>query len=250
MARLNQIIAVMKNVKGRVNRDVTDGYHKLQRTPQLTGISRTYRPRDEDGDALPGESTRVQVRADEVLRDIGVSLTHLFDLTLSLELTNTKAFATVSTDGIHLEGLPVTYLLFLEKQLVDVHTIVGKLPTLDPAEEWHHDDVTDSYATAVTSTVRSKKVPRNHVKAPATDKHPAQVEVYYEDVMAGTWDTVKYSGAVPASYVRAVQGRVETLLHAVKQARETANQTEVEDHRVGAAIFAHLFGGGSSYSQS
>ena len=47
-------------------------------------------------------------------------------------------------------------------------------------------------------TLRTKKVPRNHVKAEATEKHPAQVEVYYEDVAVGYWTTVKFSGALPA----------------------------------------------------
>jgi hypothetical protein len=35
------------------------------------------------------------------------------------------------------------------------------------------------------------------VKAEATEKHPAQVEVYHEDVVVGQWKTVKFSGALP-----------------------------------------------------
>ena len=36
--------------------------------------------------------------------------------------------------------------------------------------------------------------------------------------------------------------RVEKLQHAVKFAREEANNTEVSDQRVGAAVFDYLFG--------
>jgi len=74
---------------------------------------------------------------------------------------------TIATD------VPVTYLLFLEKQLVDLHTFVKKLPVLDAAESWVRDDSTDSWRTEAVRTIRTKKVPRNHVKAEATDKHPA-----------------------------------------------------------------------------
>lgn len=69
-------------------------------------------------------------------------------------------------------------------------------------------------------TVRTKKVPRNHVKAEATDKHPAQVDVYYEDVPVGYWTTVKFSGALPARRVNELLDRVEKLQQAVKFARE------------------------------
>ena len=100
-------------------------------------------------------------------------------------------------------------LLFLEKQLVDMHTFIKKLPVLDPSETWISDAAQDCYATEAVETIRTKKVPRNHVKAEATEKHPAQVEVYYEDLTVGFWRTVKYSGALPARRVAALLERVE-----------------------------------------
>ena len=57
------------------------------------------------------------------------------------------------------------------------------------------DVSTDSWKTEPVQTYRTKRVPRNHVKAEATEKHPAQVEVYYEDVTIGYWTTVKFSGS-------------------------------------------------------
>ena len=66
MAKLNQIIAVEKGVKSAVSREVTDNYHQLQKAALLTGISRTYTPRDDEGDKLPAEYTKVQVNAMDV----------------------------------------------------------------------------------------------------------------------------------------------------------------------------------------
>ena len=99
----------------------------------------------------------------------------------------------------------------------------------------------DCWATDPVMTVRTKKVPRNHVKAEATDKHPAQVEVYHEDVQVGTWRTLKFSGALPARRVNELLERVEKLQAAVKFAREEANAVEVTDQKVGEALFGYLF---------
>ncbi|MET0415581.1 MAG: hypothetical protein ABW022_06130, partial [Actinoplanes sp.] len=123
-----------------------------------------------------------------------------------------------------------------------LHTFVKKLPVLDAAESWQRDDSTDSWRTEPVRTNRTKKVPRNHVKAEATEKHPAQVEVYYEDVTVGYWTTVKFSGALPAKRVNEILDRVLALQTAVKFAREEANNTEAVDQKVGAAVFGYLFG--------
>ncbi|GGJ26146.1 hypothetical protein GCM10010121_041590 [Streptomyces brasiliensis] len=209
----------------------------------LAGISRTYQPKDEEGEQLPPESTRVQVKAEDVLRDTAVTLTRLFDVTATKDWANCTARADVKLDGrVLVADVPVSYLLFLEKQLVDLNAVVRKLPVLDASESWAQDPSTDSWKTEPVRTLRTKKVPRNHVKAEATEKHPAQVEVYYEDVPVGYWTTVKFSGALPARRVNELLDRVEKLQQAVKFAREEANGTDVVDRRVGDAVFGYLFG--------
>ena len=242
-AQLNQIIALEKGVKSRTHADVTAAHHQLQKAALLSGISRTYKPKDEEGEQLPPESTRVQVRAAEVLKDVQVALTRLFDVTLTKDTGNCVAKADIVVDGTVLAAeVPVTYLLFLEKQLTDLHTFVGKLPVLDPADTWAYDEASDAYATAPTQTTRSKKVPRNHVKAEATEKHPAQVEMYFEDVLVGYWTTMKFSGALPQARVNELKARVVKLAEAVKVARESANSTPVTDQKIGDRILGYLFG--------
>jgi hypothetical protein len=241
--RLNQIVAVEKGVKGKATREFTDLHHEVQKQPLLSGIARQYQPKDEEGDRLPSESTLVQIKVEDVLEQASEVLTRLFDVTLTKDSTNCVAKADVKLpDGTTLlTDVPVTFLLFLEKQLTDIHTFVSKLPTLDPSERWQRDSATGTWATEPSQTVRTKKVPRNWVKAEATDKHPAQVEVYHEDVIVGTWTTTKFSGALPAERVEQLQERVETLLQAVKFAREEANTTEVVDQKCGEVVFGYLF---------
>lgn len=242
MTRLNQIIAIEKGTKARTTRDLTDAHHALQKQALLNGISRTYQPDDEMGEKFPSETSRVQVRAKDLMKRTQEVLSELFDVTATKDETNCNARADVVIDGKKiLSQVPVTSLLFLEKQLVDIHTFVKKLPVLDPADTWHFDASADCFATDPSFTVKTKKVPRNHVKAEATDKHPAQVEMYHEDIRVGQWRQIKFSGALPQKDVNELLVRVENLQKAVKFAREEANNAEVKNVSVGKEVFGYLF---------
>ncbi len=241
MTKLNQLLAIEKGAKQAGERRITDAHHQLQKAALLSGVSRVYTPKDDDGDRLPTESTLVQVRADQVLAEVANSLTRYFDVTAQKDWTNCIAKADVVVDGeTILAEVPVTHLLWLERQLLDFQTFVRKMPTLDPAEVWTRDAATDTWRSAGQETTRTKKVPRNHIKAPATDKHPAQVDVYTEDVVVGYWKTIKFSGAVPAQRVNVLASRVAKLLAAVKMAREAANNATVLDVSTGDHIFNYL----------
>ena len=150
MTTLSQLIAVSAGVKTHASRELTDLHRTVQKEPLLSGISRTHQSLYEEGEALhetlPPESTRVQVSATDVLRDLRRTLTRLFDVVLTQDTTNMHATADVVVDGNPiLSGAPVTYLLFLEKRLADLYTFVDKLPVLDPAEKWVFDEARGCY---------------------------------------------------------------------------------------------------------
>ncbi|MFF0477599.1 hypothetical protein [Streptomyces sp. NPDC004284] len=204
------------------------------------GASRTRFPSGPTGSAIaPGAAATEVGRRPSTAR----ALARLFDVTATKDWANCTVRADVTVDGrVLVERVPVAHLLFLERQLTDINAFVRRLPVLDAAESWPQDPSTDAWKTEVVRTVRTKKVPRNHVKAEATDGHPAQVEVYYEDVPVGYWTAVKSSGALPARRVNELLEGVEKLQQAVKFAREEADGAEVTDQRVGDAVFGCLFG--------
>lgn len=241
MPKLNQIIAIEAGVKASTLKDITQAYHAVQKPALMAGISRTYKPKDEEGDQLPSESTKVQVTAIDILRSTEEILTKLYDVTATKDWANCKAFADVKIgDTTILSQVPVTYLLFLEKRLLELETVVKTIPTLDPSETWAFSTAQACFASDPAQTTRTKKIMRNHVKAEATEKHPAQVEVFNEDVIVGTWTTTKFSGALPATTARQILERIARLREAVKFAREEANSVEVTPHRVGKSIFDYL----------
>lgn len=241
--RLNQIVALEKGVKAAAKAVITGTYHLFQKGPLLEGISRTYVPKDEDGDQLPAESTSVQVRAADILSgEVRTAWVRLLDVVAAKDKTNTLANADIKIgDTVIAEAVPVTHLLWLQHELTELHALILKLPVLDAAFDWVPSSTGD-WATPPTQSVKTKKIPKAFVKAPATDKHPAQVDVFNEDVIVGTWTTIKYSGAVPAAVQRQLLARVTALQDAVKIAKETANMTEVTDMPIGQAIFDYLLG--------
>jgi len=243
MPRLSQVVAAEAGTKTRTYAELTEYYKKLQKPALVSGISRTYQPIAEGGEPLPAESTRVQIIAEDVIRAMVTSMTKLFDVTATKDWANCRARAPVLVDGeVLLEGVPVTYLLFLAKQLRDLRAVIVKLPVHDPADRWEYDPSQRCYRTEPpVVTYRSKKVPRNHVKAEATDKHPAQVDVYFEDVNVGAWTAVKFTGGIPAQRQAELLGRVDTLIEAVGAAREEANAMQAEDVHIGTDILGWLF---------
>lgn len=243
MAKLNQILAIEKGIKTRVYAEFTELHQATQKAPLMNGFHKSYQPRDEEGETYPSESQKVQHNASEVLERVAASLAELFDITATKDWTNCNARADVVVDGrVLIKDVPATYLLFLEKQLQDLHTFVGKMAELDPGSDWSVDPGTGLYKTDTTLTQRTKKVQRPITLYEATKEHPAQTQLITEDVIAGAWVTIKYSGAIPAPRKKQLLGRIEKLSNAVKFAREQANAAEATDKKLGKEVFDYLFG--------
>jgi len=239
---LNQIVAIANGKKTHTKEELTQVYHKIQKPELFAGVLRTYHPDTEEGEKFPQESKNVQYTVKEAIRQATAALTDLFDITATQDWGNCQAKGDVVVEGkVILSQVPVTYLLFLEKQLVDVQTLISKLPTLDPADTWSFNSAQDCFASQPSRTSKTKKVMRNHVKAEATDKFPAQVDVFTEDVKQGEWNTIKFSGAANASDRNKMLERTASLIEAVKIAREVANSTPVDKQSVGAQVFSYLF---------
>ncbi len=241
MTRLHQILAIGRTAQTQADRAITDIHHRTQNATLFEGLSKTYQPVDEDGDRLPPESVPVQMRAEELLAgDLQAAWVRLLDLTLTKDVANTHAKADIKVgDTVIATDVPVTYLLTLQRQLLDLYTVVAKMPVLHSSFTWKLD--TDgNWATEPVETAKTKKTPRVLELSPATKEHPAQVQVFQEDPVVGYWTAVRRSGAMPAARQRELLARITTLQEAVKIAKEEANSAEITDRHVGADIFAFV----------
>jgi hypothetical protein len=242
MTQLNQIIAIEKGIKARCYGEFTDLHRTLQKPDLFNGFVKTYQKKDEEGEDLPSEKKRVQFVATEVLRTVERTIGELVDITARKDWSNCVAKADVVVGSkVIIAGAPVPFLLFLEKQLTDIRTFVDNIPVLDPAENWTKDENSGLYKTDPIQTHRTRKVAKPIVLYPATPEHPAQTQIITEDVIAGFWVQVKQSGALPTPTKQLIAERVNTLIKAVKMAREAANSVdEVAAPLASSAIFGYL----------
>lgn len=244
MPKLNQVIAIEKGVKSKAVSEISDLYKAVQKPELFNGFVKIYESIDEDGKRLPQESKRVQFTVPDVLRSVERSMSDLFDITAKKDFTNCVAIADVVVDGTRIVGnAPVTYLLFLEKQLTDLRTFAAALPTLSADQNWSPDPNTGLFKSETKETHRLEKVQKPIVLVAPTPEHPAQAQLITEDVLAGYWKTTDHSGAIPKPEKDALVRKIDAVLKAVKEAREEANGCEVEaTENIGAALFGFLFG--------
>ena len=244
--KLNQVIAIEKGIKSNTHQALSHLYKVIQQPAYFDGMTRTYQKTVEDTEDLPAESKPVQVSSARIIEDIRKVSTDLLDVVAKKDFNNTKATADVLINGASiLSNVPVTYLLFLEKQVTDLKTAIGKFPELDNMTSWTPDPHEDGiYRSEPVMVNRTKRYETPVVMYEATEHHPAQVGMKSDDKVVGYYNTTRFSGAIPKRDKVAMLDRVEALLRAVKQAREAANSVEVtEQPEVGARLFDYIING-------
>ncbi len=145
--KLNQVIAVLQTVKANATKVKTAIYQLIQKTPIFQGIPRTFAPVAEDGYVYPPENQTLQMKAEDLLSQYEQACAELFNLCATQDWANTQAKVYILVDGTTiLREVPVSYLLFLEKQIVDIRTFISTLPVLDNSGFWVYDKQQECFA--------------------------------------------------------------------------------------------------------
>lgn len=242
MPKLNQILAIEKNKKTQLHDQISALHHATEKPHLLNGHHKVFTPKEEDGESFPDDVQKVQHLHQEVLEQVCDRLAILMDVTAAKDYTNMNAKADIVVKGeTFLEGVPVPYLLFLEKELHKQHIFVEKMVELDSSETWKLDQNSGQYRSEPVKTSKTKKLQKPIVLYDATPEHPAQTQLITEDVVIGHWTTTKFSGAIPRAKKKALLERIAELLDAVKFAREHANSVEAVEPKVGRKILDFIF---------
>ena len=242
--KLHQIIASAKDIKGRSEKELTAIYHDFKKPDLYAGHTRTYTSLADGGESLQPENKPVLRNAAEQVEAVRGLLAEQVNLQASIDTANQRAEADVVVGGqVLLSKVPVNTLLYLEHRLKGIAEMLNDAPVLTDGVEWAPDSSPGRYrAVNAEVTYRTTKTPERFVKAEASDKHPAQVDILYLDKVVGTWTKIAQSGALHPTRRRTLHRRVNTLLDAVKSAREEANTVVVTDSRVGDTLATYLFG--------
>lgn len=242
--KLEALLGVLKTVKQDTQR-IIDTYHKnIQKRALFDGLARTYQVRDEEnGEPLEPENQIVQQDTEAMLASLTKSWTRMLDLAASVDVTNAHAMAPIVLDGEPITSdLPAITLVWLEKNLTDLYTHIKNAPVQDPAKHWTWDPDRELFVADAVQTVKSKKVPRNHVRFEGSDRHPPQIDVYNEDVTIGTWTKIDFTTALTPRRKREILERVMELIAATRVARSHANDTEVTDVKYAGRLFEYILG--------
>lgn len=225
MATLHQIVAIEKGLKAKRHSYLSEVYKTVQKPELFDGFFKTYQPKTEgDSECFAPESKQINFSVPSLLQAVKKTVGDYLSYSFAKDKANCQATASVVINGaVLISDAPVTLLLSLEKELVDLRTFFAALPTLSGADSWTYDTQTQTYRTEKTTTQRTKKTAVPIVLCQATEQHPAQTQLITEDVFVGTWSTVKTSGAISHNDKQKLLDRVEELIIAVKSAREEAN---------------------------
>lgn len=246
MGKIHELLAVETDLKTKANQ-VRDGVTKLfgQGAALFVGQLRTYEPLNEQGEKFPPEVKPLGAQVGDQIKAVRKDFGRWIDLAISKEASNSNpaASSAVDVDGVNiLPSLPVTALLNLESRLEELKKLYVAIPTNDLTDEWQYDTSNGLWKSQPTTSYRTKKVNQRFVLAEATEKFPAQVNIVTVDEREGTWTTVKTSGMLSPVQKEERLARLESLLMAVRKARQRANDVEATDVKVAEKIFAFIEG--------
>lgn len=234
--QLHEILAVEAGLK-KTSRDMIDeGANTFaKRSEHFAGSVRTYDCKVEGDVSIADEQiverqdivTTVNDKLEYVL---GHVVRHI-DSMATKDNANQIAVADIEVGGkVLAEEVPVTTLLSLEDEIKRIREMVKAIPTLAPGKSWIKAEELGPNIFKLEHPelkTRTRKTLRNHVKAEATEKHPAQVELFQEDIPVGVYTTERTSGAITPAAKAEMLDRVDQTFRAVKQARQRANATEI-----------------------
>lgn len=225
----------------------TDLANTFEKKRHLFGESLVQFTADAEGAQPITESqSTLQSTVPDELRWVSEFLAKAYDSEATIDEGNTKARADVVLDDgrVLLTACPATQLLQLDKRLGELHQFVQGLPTLDPAKGFQPDPDRGKYVYQARE-VRKRRTKKEQVPlvllAP-TDKHPGQAQLITKDIEIGTIVEREWSGMITPSIKASMLERVEELRRAVKQARARANDTVVEEIKIGRSVLDYVFG--------
>jgi hypothetical protein len=163
------------------------------------------------------------------------------DAQLQREIANTLAKADLELpDGTVVKEVPVTYLMYLEKYWTRKRAEYDGIPTIDTTKRWIPDGQSDKEGALRTEEPeRANRQEKTKVvieKAPATEKHAAQVEVYDKDVVVGYYEKDYQTGKATPAMKHALLSWIDKLIVNVRKAKAKANETAVPTQKLASPM--------------
>jgi hypothetical protein len=247
MGKLHEVLAVEKDLQAEWHKALIVAKETLERKDEyFVGYSQTTKMIEEGAHDPPGVTREMSTTVKETLDLIRAPLQRYLDAWAQKETTNQHARATVEIDAgsKFMSDAPATLLLGLEDKLTELRKVLQRIPTLPPGVRWEKDESlgTDVYrAKHPEKKLKTAKRPQSKVLVPSTDRHPAQVETWNEDIPVGEVTTERWTGMISPADKQAMIERLDVLVRAVRRARTRANTQEVNEYNIGKIVWDFIF---------
>jgi hypothetical protein len=242
--KLYELLAVETDLKKKAADQLKDTTNLFAHSEKFIGQTISPHALNADDPELPVEKAEMAFTVHGELKKVGDVFGDFMDVTVQKEMTNATTNADVLIeDVVFLKGMTATALLNLESRLEELKKVYEAIPTVDMTEVWEYIGGQGVYVSERRISFRTKKVMRNHVLAQADQYHPAQVQVYTEEVPVYRVEKVLTSGMIEPIEKKDKLDRIDKLARAVKQARQRANDTEITDIEVASKIFKYIENG-------
>lgn len=243
MTKLHELLAVEGDLKGQAQRVLGEVKDLFQGgISKFLGQIETHQPASENDEQLPPKITHVATTVAHQLGILEKAFVSWIDVSIQKEHTNQAAGAHLEI-GEEVYDLSATALLNLESKLAELRSAYRAIPTNDVTTPWKWDSDNGVFVSDPPTIRRTtKKEMKSFVAVPATEHHPAQVEIYAEDVLSGHKTIVTQSGMITPTDKQGRLDRLESLLQEVRKARQRANDIETDSTKIGRAIFAYING--------
>jgi hypothetical protein len=249
-AKLHELLAVESDLKGQFEKIFAESKVTFEKKPDhFLGFHKNLKMFDssrEHEEAAAEQHKALVTTVDEKLKHTWKYAVKYFDALLQKEATNQTAMADLVVAGnVIAEKVPATFLLGMEDRLKRMRDLYESIPTLQPGVEWAKDEAERpgvfkaAYAEKANKT---EQTIQHKILVPPTDKHPAQIEKWTEQVPVGVYSNDRWSGMVSPARKAELLEKVDMLLNAVKKARQRANQAEVVKNNIAQKFFEFIHG--------
>lgn len=252
MAKLHELIAVEPDLKSKFIKILNETIGTFTKKEHLfKGYVRTLKWFDSDRQAAeptPAERSALASTVSDRLEYQEKTIVRYLDALLQKEATNQIAKADIVIgETVIAKDVPATFLLGLEKLLVQIRATYNVIPTLPPNIEWVPDPDTGKNIYKSKYPDEAHKTEQTivpQVLYEATKEHPAQVDKITEKKNVGLYTKHEWCSMLsPAQKSDRLQ-KIDDLLAAVKTARQRANTAKVLNMKIGQQLmdFIEKFG--------
>lgn len=230
---LHEILAIEQPIVGKAKAIMEESLKVFKEKHNLfIGFIRTHKPFDEKEVTLPEETQTITTTVPERLQYTMPFLVEAIDIVFQKEATNQEAKADIvlPNGAVLYSQVPATCLLGLETKLKDIRGLYEAIPTLPPGISWVEDTNAGNNVFKTEHPeikLRTEMRFKSQVLYNATDKHPAQIEKWQEQVPTGQFEKVTFNGMVTSAKKAEYLKKIDILLEAVKTARQRANSTVI-----------------------